>query len=532
MDPAVSEPDDLESAPARGNSKLGLASTWASRYLTPFLTALAVLALSVVLVLTIYFTQLDLEWTAFLLGVLFAAVLSMVSQSVKAQMRLVRRTAQLRRSKELLAEEVARRERSAQAMKAADARFRTVLDALPAMVVFVDREERCRSHNLAFEQWCGRSAADIGGLALREIVDPAVYDDLKKHGEEALVGKEVEYEASWPNADGDTVVKVKLMPYPVGAPTASGFYVFVTPIACTPLRSAGAPGNVMTAGSPEAASDAAYFDAMEQQISSDESARELLLRAIEEDRFILLEQKIESLAPDAAKGGFREILLRLQEEEKDRTLAPGGFFDVAEHYDLMPAIDRWVVRKLLRSCASIKSADRAWRMPLYCLNISAATLRDRGFANHVRGQLEHWEISGNRLCFEIDHGALNDQQAEIGELMGHLKPLGCRFSVDGFGSHKVSFAPFSQLRFDYLKIDGAIIRQILNKTSELAKARAIVLACRKIGVQTIAQFVEDDATRAKLVEIGVDYVQGFGVDKPGPLAVVAPMAVVPAEGAR
>ena len=528
MNDPVSASEDIVPAPAAGTSRLDHATRWASRYLTPFLTALAVFALSLALVFTIYFTQLDLQWTAFLLGVLFAAVLSMVSQSVKAQMRLVRRTAQLRRSKELLAEEIARRERSAQAMKAADARFRTVLDAVPAMVVFVDREERCRLHNLAFEQWSGRSAADIGGLALREIVDAAVYDELRAHGQEALVGAEVEYEASWPNADGDTPVKVKLLPYPVGAHTPGGFYVFVTPLASAPLQSAPGAGR----GTPEAASDAAYFDALEQQISSDESAREHLLRAIEEDRFILLEQKIESLTPDAVKGGFREILLRLHEEEKDRTLAPGGFFDVAEHYDLMPAIDRWVVRKLLRSCASIKGADRAWRMPLYCVNISGATLRDRAFANHVRGQLEHWEISGNRLCFEIDHGALVELQPEIGALMGQLKPLGCRFSVDGFGSHKVSFAPFSDLRFDYLKIDGGIVKQILCKPSELAKARAIVLACRKIGVQTVAQFVEDDATRAKLVEIGVDYVQGFGVDRPGPLAVLAPMAVVSAEGGR
>ena len=180
------------------------------------LVAVAVLALSVTLVVTIYFTLLELQWVAFLLGVLFAAVVAMVTQTVKAQWRLVRRTAQLERQKELFAEEVARGERQALALKTADTRFRTVLDAVPSMVFFVDREERCRFHNDAFEAWCGRTAADIAGFPLKELVDDAVYRDLKKNGMEALVGKATQFEPHWP---GGGSVTVKLLPYPPGAQT-------------------------------------------------------------------------------------------------------------------------------------------------------------------------------------------------------------------------------------------------------------------------------------------------------------------------
>lgn len=486
----------------------------------PFLTAIAVLALSVMLVVTIYFTLLDLHWLAFLLGVLFAAILSMVTQSLKAQWRLVRRTAQLERQKALLGEEIARGERSAQALKMADVRFRTVLDGLPAMVFFVDREERCRYHNAAFEAWCGRSAADIGGLRLRDLLDGPLYEALRSHGMEALVGTPAQYEAHWPGADGGRDVAVKLLPYPVGAQTTSGFYVFVTAISTARSKAEpeiSAPDAIEPAA-PEAASEAAYLDAMELGLTTDENPREYLLRAIEEDQFILLEQRIESLSAEG-QPNLREVLLRLQEEH-ERMLPPGRFFEVAERYELMPAIDRWVVRKLLKSCAAMKSADRAWRMPLYCINLSGATLRDHGFVNHVRAQLQHWDIAGSRLCFEIHHGAFAEQESDIALLMEELKPLGCRFTVDGFGSHKVSFAPFRELHFDYLKIDGSIISEILRSQSELTKAKAIVLACRKIGVKTVAQFVEDDATRATLKEIGVDYVQGFGIEKPGPLAVL------------
>jgi EAL domain-containing protein (putative c-di-GMP-specific phosphodiesterase class I) len=283
------------------------------------------------------------------------------------------------------------------------------------------------------------------------------------------------------------------------------------------------PAEAAVPAAPEVASETAYLDTMEQQLGADGEAREHLLRAIEEDHFLLLEQRIEALTPEG-NPNLREVLLRLQ-EDRERTLPPSEFFEVAERYDLMPAIDRWVVRRLLKYCATMKNADRAWRMPLYCINVSAATLRDRGFGNHVRGQLQHWDIAGSRLCFEIHHGAFAEQQADIARLMEQLKPLGCRFTVDGFGSHKVSFAPFKELRFDYLKIDGSIVSQVLRSSAELTKVKAIVVACRKIGVQTVAQFVEDEATRAALKEAGVDYVQGFGIQKPGPLAVVTTTAV-------
>ena len=162
-----------------------------------------------------------------------------------------------------------------------------------------------------------------------------------------------------------------------------------------------------------------YLEAREQELSSDDDAREYLLRAMEEDHFILFEQKIESISSEGTEAQFREILLRLQEEEKNM-LPPGGFFEVAEHYDLMPAIDRWVIRKLLKACAAMKREDQAWRMPLYCLNLSSATLRDRTFPNHVRAQLQHWEIAGNRLCLEINHEDLADRESDISVLMEEL----------------------------------------------------------------------------------------------------------------
>ena len=506
------DPDSAERMARTGFGVARQAAQWVQR----FSAAIAVLGLCVMLVFTIYFTLFDLQWIAFLLGILCAAVLGLVSQSIKAQWLIVRRTAQLRRHKELLTEESARTERAAQALKMAESRFRALLDALPLMLFFVGRDARCRQPNLAFEHWCGRSAADIEGSPLRGLVDDAIYQDLISHGAEALLGNETQYEAHWSGPEGGRQVTVKLLPYPVGAQTTSGFYAFVTPSTVAQAKSGPETPARIAGGlsAPEDASETVYLD---------DDAREYLLRAMEEDHFILFEQKIEWISSGRTEAHFREILLRLPEEEKNR-LPPGGFLEVAEHYDLMPAIDRWVIRKLLNACAAMKREDQAWRMPLYFVNLSSATLRDRTFPNHVRAQLQHFEIAGNRLCLEINHEGLANRESDISVLMEELRPLDCRFAVDGFGRHNLSFALFRHLRFDFLKIDGNIIGGILNDTSALAKAKAIVLACQGIGVRTIAPFVEQEATCAKLREIGVDYVQGFSVGKPGPLALTAPTA--------
>jgi EAL domain-containing protein (putative c-di-GMP-specific phosphodiesterase class I) len=157
-------------------------------------------------------------------------------------------------------------------------------------------------------------------------------------------------------------------------------------------------------------------------------------------------------------------------------------------------------------------------MPLCCVNLSSAALGDPGFPRYVQSELKRSNVVGNNLCFEITEPDLINRQGEVQALMAVLKPLGCRFTADGFGSVKVSFAPFKELKFDFLKIDGSIIQNILRERSDLARTRAIVLACQKTGIRAIAAFVETDDTLAKLIEIGVDYAQGFGIGRPQPLA--------------
>src|SRR5690349_19948838 len=95
---------------------------------------------------------------------------------------------------------------------------------MPAAVFFVDRDGRCRFHNAAFEAWSGRGTADIHGVPLKDVLPDAVCRDLNARGAEALLGRETAFDAKWPAGTAN----VRLMPYPPGAQTASGYYAFVS----------------------------------------------------------------------------------------------------------------------------------------------------------------------------------------------------------------------------------------------------------------------------------------------------------------
>ena len=301
-------------------------------------------------------------------------------------------------------------------------------------------------------------------------------------------------------------------------PGNSGFYLLIEraagPVVAREPRHDDTAGNTATVLHE---GETVYVRSMAAQLISGSNPRGQLLQALEQDQFILFAQKIMPLAPGISEPRCVEILLRLQEEEQ-QMLPPGGFFPVAEHYGLMGEIDRWVVRNLLKWCAARQRDHRNWRMPLCCVNLSSAGLCDAGFPLYVQSELERYGVPGNRLCFEIAELDVINHSRDVQALMAMLKPRGCRFTADSFGSVRVSFAPFKHLSFDFLKIAGIIIQNILRERSDFAKTVAIVMACRKMGIRSIAEFVESADVLTKLRKIGVDYVQGFGIGKPASLA--------------
>ena len=265
-------------------------------------------------------------------------------------------------------------------------------------------------------------------------------------------------------------------------------------------------------------SEALYLRSITDELmGQEEDPREKLTRALAEDEFLLYAQKILPLKSGGPDPLFFEILLRLREEE-DNLVPPGGFLPIAERYGMMPDLDRWVVRTLASWSSTRSRAEPGWRMPLYCVNLSESVLGNAEFARFVRSELQSWNFPGQQLTFEIAEQDAINHHSDVARLMSALKPAGCRFTIDGFGSTKVSFSYLKGLQLDFIKIDGSIILNILRDSAELAKTRAINTVCRKLGVRTIAATVETKESLTQLREIGVDYVQGFGIARPGPIA--------------
>jgi ammonium transporter, Amt family len=257
-----------------------------------------------------------------------------------------------------------------------------------------------------------------------------------------------------------------------------------------------------------------YLRAITEDILGWSNPRARLEKALASDDFLLFAQHIMAIKSHVEEQPCLEILLRLREEE-DYMLPPGGFFPVAEALGMLEDIDRWVVRNTMAWCAASADDENA---PMCCINLSAEALLNADFSVFVQSQLEQHGVPGNRLCFEItEPDAIAHPEAAL-RFIRALKALDCRFTLDNFGSVKISFAHIENLPIDYLKIDGSIIQNIITSPGDLDRARAISLTCRHLGIRAIAQSVESQAVFDKLGEIGFDYAQGLGIMHPGALA--------------
>jgi EAL domain-containing protein (putative c-di-GMP-specific phosphodiesterase class I) len=263
---------------------------------------------------------------------------------------------------------------------------------------------------------------------------------------------------------------------------------------------------------------ALYLRLLNEQIMGWDDPRAMLERALAQDQFLLLGQKILSLKPGAADQSCYEVLLRLKQEEAN-LLPPGGFFPIAESLGLLPDIDRWVVRNVIAWGAAVVKKNPVARLPLLCVNLSGETFEDRSFVAFVNEQLDTSGLPNRSLCFEVSEIDVIDYQRRAREFIAAVRPR-CRVTLDAFGSVKVSFAHLAGITVDFIKIDGAVTQDILRDPATLAKVRAINAACQKMGIKTIAEFVESKELLDKLREIGVDYAQGFGIARPEPISKV------------
>jgi len=242
-----------------------------------------------------------------------------------------------------------------------------------------------------------------------------------------------------------------------------------------------------------------------------------LQRALKENQFELYVQSIVAVGGSGQRGPAAEVLLRMR-DESGKSILPAHFLSSAERYQLMSHIDRWVVQAALTAIAS--GAPQLPNGRTCSINLSAQTLGDEDFLEFVVDVLDHTGVLPEKICFEVPESAIVHQLDHAQRFINVLHGIGCHFALDDFGSGIGSFANLKHLALDYLKIDGMYTRDLESDGVNREMVAAMIKLARTLDFQVVAEQVEDQASFEALRLLGVDFVQGFVIEKPHPLTPV------------
>lgn len=238
--------------------------------------------------------------------------------------------------------------------------------------------------------------------------------------------------------------------------------------------------------------------------------------ALEENRFCLYAQEIASLRQaDEPLGGHIEILLRLH-DESGRVIMPETFIPAAERYGLMTALDRWVVQNVFKVIQQCIRDGAQGPLAMCAINLSGISIGDDEFLEYLHEQFARYAIPPELICFEITETIAIANLGSAIRFINELKGLGCHFSLDDFCAGMSSFAYLKHLPVDYLKIDGSFVKDMLDDPVNRAMVEVINHIGHVMGKRTIAEFVETPLIEQALLEIGVDYAQGYLIERPQP----------------
>ena len=241
-------------------------------------------------------------------------------------------------------------------------------------------------------------------------------------------------------------------------------------------------------------------------------------RACDEDRLELLCQPIVPIRAGVEKLRHFELLLRMRDEQ-GQLVQPSEFIPAAERFNLMPAIDRWVVRQACQHLAH-RRGDATREPYVLAINISSTTLNDEQFLDFVVAELAEAELSPGALCFELTEAAAMTSLAAATHFIRELRGRGCRFSLDDFGSGLSSFIFLKNLPVDFLKIDGQFMQNVAHDHIDRSMVEAIAQIGESMGIRTIAERVDSAEVLARLADIGIQYAQGHYISAPQPVAIL------------
>jgi len=237
--------------------------------------------------------------------------------------------------------------------------------------------------------------------------------------------------------------------------------------------------------------------------------------ALAHDRFVLYQQPIVSLAEPPGHAHY-EFLVRIR-DAKGEIIPPGAFIPAAERYNLMSKVDRKVIDKAFHYVSKRLAAANGNPTGTAFINISATSLSDSAFLPFVQEKIAAFQLPPGSICFEITETAAITDLDNAQRFIHDIKKLGCLFALDDFGTGTCSFSYLKSIQADFLKIDGHFVTHILEDDVDCAIVEAVNRIGHVAGIRTIAEFVETDALRARLAEMGVNYGQGYGIQRPMPI---------------
>lgn len=233
-------------------------------------------------------------------------------------------------------------------------------------------------------------------------------------------------------------------------------------------------------------------------------------KALADQRFCLYQQPLSPLSAAASKDPLMEILVRMLDEEGN-LVAPNDFIPSAERYHLISAIDRWVIRRALFVLSQMEPNVR------FILNVSGQSVSEESFQQFVMDQFRATAVAPERVFFEItETAAIADLQRAM-RFISIFKGLGCKFVLDDFGKGVSSYTYLKNLPVDLLKIEGEFVRRMLDDPVEAAIVDSINQVGQIVGLETIAECVENEAVFKAVRAAGIDYAQGFWLARPAPL---------------
>lgn len=235
-------------------------------------------------------------------------------------------------------------------------------------------------------------------------------------------------------------------------------------------------------------------------------------RVLSENRLFARCQMIAPVDPQQTLHTHYEILLGIKERDGS-VIPPDDFIPAVEHNRRMPEIDRWVIQTVFDWIAK----NSGWFNSIdgFAINLSGQSLNTEAFLDFLIHRLEAAEFPTEKITFEITETIAADSLVHVENFIKQIKCFGCKFSLDNFGTGYSSYAYLKNLNVDFLKIDGAFIRDIVNSSTDVAMVRSMNEIAHSLGMKTIAEYVENQQIQELLMEIGVDYAQGWGIAKPG-----------------